>query len=269
MRTISSRQNPAVRAFRALADDADPTGARLLLDGVHLIRDAHDAGARFEIAAVSASKLARGSEEGDLAALLERQGIDVIAAPDDLFTAISPVRTPSGIAAIAVRKPASPHDICRHPGGFVLVAVEVQDPGNVGSLLRAAEAGGVTGALVCAGPAGASANPFSWKALRGSMGSVLRMPVAAGLDVDAALDGVRQAGGRLVAAVARGGVEPDAVCWSGHVALVLGGEGSGLSHEVVARCDERVTIPMADGVDSLNVAVAGGVLIYAARRQRV
>ena len=269
MRTISSRQNPAVRAFRTLADEADPTGARLLLDGAHLIRDAHDTGARFEIAAVSASRLTQDSEEHRLAALLERQGIDVIAAPDDLFRAISPVRTPSGIAAIVVRTPVSPRDICSRANGFVLVAVDVQDPGNVGSLLRAAEAGGVTGALVCAGPSGSAANPFSWKAVRGSMGSALRMPVAAGLDAATALECVTQAGGRLVAAVPRGGLDPDAIRWSGHVALVLGGEGPGLPDDIVVRCDERVTIPMAAGVESLNVAVAGGVLIYAARRQRI
>ena len=88
---------------------------------------------------------------------------------------MSPVRTPSGIVAIARRTPATaPPTSARHADAFVLAAVDVQDPGNLGSLLRAAEAGGVTGAFVC----GASANPFSWKALRGSMGSALRLPVA-------------------------------------------------------------------------------------------
>ena len=92
-----------------------------------------------------------------------------------------------------------------------LAAVDVQDPGNVGALLRAAEAGGATGAFVC----GASANPFSWKALRGSMGSALRLPVVAGMTADAVLTCMADAGVRTVAAVPRGGDDPDAVDWRG------------------------------------------------------
>jgi tRNA G18 (ribose-2'-O)-methylase SpoU len=72
-----------------------------------------------------------------------------------------------------------------------------------------------------------------------------------------------------VASVARGGRAPDEIDWTGSVALILGGEGPGLPADIVSQCDERVTIPMASGVESLNVAVAGAVLIYAARRQRI
>jgi len=134
----------------------------------------------------------------------------------------------------------------------------------MGSLIRAGEAGGITGVLVC----GSSASPFSWKAVRGSMGSILRVPVAAGLTIDAALSCIRKHGGRVVAAVPRDGRNPDTVSWRGRVALLIGGEGAGLSDADVRRADELVTIPMAEPVESLNVAVAGAVLIYAARRQR-
>jgi tRNA G18 (ribose-2'-O)-methylase SpoU len=82
------------------------------------------------------------------------------------------------------------------------------------------------------------------------------------------VDCIQAAGTRTVAAVPRGGRAPDDIDWTGSVALLLGGEGPGLSDDVVARCDDRVTIPMAPQVESLNIAVAGGVLIYAARRQR-
>ena len=268
MRTISSRQNQALRAFRALADEPDPTGARLLLDGAHLVRDAHQAGARFELVAVASSRLASDTEEGALAHALDGAGADVIVTSDQLFGAISPVRTPSGIMAIAIRDPSDPVEICQQPGGLVLLAVDVQDPGNVGALLRAAEAGGVTGALVCASGSQRSANPFSWKALRGSMGSALRLPVVAGMTASAALDCVAASGARTIAAVPRNGTDPDAIDWSGHIGLVLGGEGPGLADEVVRRCDETVTIPMAPSVESLNVASAGAILVYAARRQR-
>jgi len=269
MRIISGRQNPAVRVFRSLANSTDVTGERVLLDGVHLVREAREAGTAFEIVAIASSRLARETEEGLLAHALERDGVDVVMAPDQLFGTISPVRTPSGIIAVAQRRPARPADICARPDALTLVAVDVQDPGNLGSLLRAAEAGGVTGVLVCATPARGSANPFSWKALRGSMGSALRLPVAAGLDAPAALACLRSAGARTIAAVPRGGRDPDEVDWSGPAGIVLGGEGGGLSEEIVGQCDALVTIPMAPRVESLNVAVAGALLVYAARRARM
>jgi TrmH family RNA methyltransferase len=269
MRIISGRQNPAVRVFRSLASSADVTGERLLLDGAHLVREARDAGASFEIVAVASSRLARETEEGVLAQSLERDGVDVVMAPDQLFGTMSPVRTPSGIIAVAQRRPVTPAEICARPDALILVAIDIQDPGNLGSLLRAAEAGGVTGVLVCGTPSRGSTNPFSWKALRGSMGSVLRLPVCAGLDASEALACLRHAGARTVAAVPRGGNDPDTLDWCGPTGIVLGGEGEGLSDDIVARCDTPVTIPMAPRVESLNVAVAGALLVYAARRGRI
>ena len=264
MRQITSRQNPIVRLFRETADNPDSSGARLLLDGAHLVREARDAQLTFASVVVAASRLQTDTEEGRLAATLERNGVEVTSASDQVFAAVSPVRTPSGIVAIADRQPATVEAICASPTPFVLIVVDVQDPGNVGAIVRVAEAAGVTGVLVC----GASANPFSWKALRGSMGSLLRMPTAGRLPTEDAIASVANVGMRTVAATARGGREPDAVNWSGPAALVLGGEGPGLSDDVIARCDERVTIPMSAPVESLNVSVAAAILVYAARRQR-
>jgi RNA methyltransferase, TrmH family len=264
MKQVSSRQNPIVAAFRTLADEPDPTGTRLLLDGAHLVNDARASGLRFETVAVAASKLTTQTEEGLLAQRLEREGIDVVEASDSVFDALSPVKSPSGIIAIAGRQSATAAEICARADAFILAAIDVQEPGNVGALLRAAEAGGVTGALVC----GMSANPFSWKALRGSMGSVLRLPIVAGLTTHQALTAMRKSGVRTIAAVPRDGQEPDAIDWRGKTGLLLGGEGPGLTDEAIALADARVTIPMQGSVESLNVAVAGAILVYAARRQR-
>lgn len=265
MRIVTSRHNALVRTFQTLAKAPDPSGARLLLDGAHLVREARDARLSFASVIVAASRLSTDTEEARLAAVLERDGIEVTCARDQVFAAISPVRTPSGIVAIASRRPATPETICAGPAPFVLVVIDVQDPGNVGAIVRVAEAGGVTGLLVC----GASANPFSWKALRGSMGSLLRVPTAARLSTDEAMTHIATAGLRAVAAVARTGRDPDAARWSGPIALLLGGEGPGLPEALVARCDERVTIPMAAPVESLNVSAAAAILVYAARRQRI
>lgn len=263
MKAISSRQNATVRDFRELAAVPDPSGARLLLDGAHLVREAAHAGAVIEVVAVSASKLRCDGEEGALARELEAGGADVVLADDLVFEAMSPVRTPSGIVAIVRRTPVEPADICRR-GGFILAAVDMQDPGNLGSLLRAAEAGGVTGVLVC----GTSTSPFSWKSVRGSMGSVLRLPVAIGPSVRSTLTCMEQFGLHTIAAAPRGGVAPEHAAWRGNVGLLLGGEGPGLPPDIVAACNERVTIPMTAPVESLNVAVAGALLVFAARFQR-
>ena len=264
MKAIASRQNPIVRAFRELADAPDATGTRLLLDGAHLVRDARAAALEFELIAVASSRLTGDTDEGDMARSLESAGEDVFAVGDAAFTAMSPVRSPSGIVAVARRTPSDASAICRTNNGFILAASDVQDPGNLGALIRAAEAGGVTGILV----SGASANPFSWKALRGSMGSALRLPIAAGLPLDSVVRCARASGSRTIASVPRDGRAPEAIDWSGPVVLFLGSEGPGLPAGLLAECDERVTIPMAPPVESLNVAVAGAILIYAARRQR-
>lgn len=264
MKSITSRQNPAVRVFRNLADSPDPDGVRVLLDGVHLVRDARAANASLELVAVEASCLDGETEEGELARGFASGGVEVVSASTAVMAAMSPLTTPSRIVAIARREPTSTAAVLAQRDAFVLVAVDVQDPGNLGALVRTAEAGGAQAVLVC----GTSAHPFSWKSLRGSMGSVLRLPVVGGLDVASVLRDAKAAGAYTVATAPRNGRDPDALDWSGRVALLLGGEGPGLPAAVADACDERVTIPMAANVESLNVAVAGGILIYAARRRR-
>ena len=265
MKTISSRHNLLVRTFRELADAPDSSDTRVLLDGVHLVREARRAALEFEAVAVASPHVIGNSEEGDLARALESAGAPVFTVSDSVFAAMSPVRSPSGIVAIARRTSFDAGTISLTDNGFTLVAADVQDPGNLGGLIRAAEAGGVTGVLV----SGASANPFSWKAVRGSMGSALRMPIATGQTLDAIVRCATASGVRTVAAVPRDGRAPEAINWSGSVALLLGGEGRGLPAGLLGECDDLVTVPMAPPVESLNVAVAGAILIYAARRQRL
>src|ERR1043166_7895954 len=192
MRFVSSRQNPVVRTFRELRERPDRDGARLLLDGAHLVRDARTAAIAFDVVAVATSRLNGGTEEGGLAQELERDGVDVIAVSDAVLAAISPVRSPSGIVAIIQRSPVSPSQIYTRTDAFILAASDVQDPGNVGALLRTAEAAGVTGVVVC----GRSASPFSAKAVRGSMGGALRLPVVGPLDEATTLENMRAAGVR-------------------------------------------------------------------------
>lgn len=264
MRRISSRQNPIVRTFRELAADPPADGSRLLLDGAHLVHEARGAGLPFEQVAVSAVHADDGSDIAALADMLLREGVDVVAVTEPVMSAMSPVRSPSGIVAIAGRRPADLAPMLADPDALIVAAVDVQDPGNLGALLRAAEAGGATGVVVC----GASSSPFSWKAVRGSMGSVLRLPITVVVGADALLARARGRGLRAMASVPRGGEAPESIDWRGPVLLFVGGEGPGLGDETMAACDARVTVPMQPPVESLNVAVAGALLVYEARRQR-
>ena len=264
MQSVTSRQNPLVRSLRALAAEPDPEGRRLLLDGVHLLRAAINAGVSMDLVAVAASRLDEASEEGDAARALDRGGTVVVSVADRVFPALSPLRTPSGIVAVARRQAFDPAEVCGGTDPLVLGVLHVQDPGNLGALLRAAEAGGATGALV----GGGSASPFSWKAVRGSMGAVLRLPVVAGITSTTVVACLRTRGLRMIASVPRGGTAPEELDWTGGIGLLLGGEGSGIDDSTVSACDARVSIPMAAPVESLNVASAAAILIYAARRQR-
>lgn len=253
-----------MRAFRDAADAPDPQGRHILLDGLHLIRDASAAGVTFDTVAITNQRAESDSEESAFVRTLEHLDVDVVTVTENVMAALSPVRSPSGIVALATRHAATIDAICADPHALVVVAVDVQDPGNVGALCRAAEAGGATGVIVC----GTSAHPFSWKALRGSMGSLLRLPVVSVQSTQAALDAITPARLATLATVPRGGVSLHDVDWMQRTAVFVGAEGSGLSEDVLGACDARVTIPMQAPVESLNVAVAAALLVYEARRQR-
>jgi TrmH family RNA methyltransferase len=195
---------------------------------------------------------------------IEAAGVEVIAATAPVMAALSPVRSPSGIVALADRPAGGEQRMFDLATPVIVCAVGVQDPGNVGAILRVAEAGGATGVITTGG----SADPFGWKALRGSMGSALRLPIVSVHDTAAALDQARHHGCRIIVTVPRGGRAFDEARLDGATALVVGGEGAGLSESIVAGADELVTIPMAAPVESLNTAVCAALAVYEARRQR-
>ncbi len=141
----------------------------------------------------------------------------------------------------------------------------INNPVNVGAILRTAEAAGVTGVIATAN----TSDPFSAKALRGAMGSAFRLPVWSGTDYANALAWCAELGIRTVGTSAHSTKLFTEVDWRGSSALVVGPESNGLSSDELAAVDETVRIPMQDPVESLNVAVAAGIILYEANRQRV
>jgi TrmH family RNA methyltransferase len=180
------------------------------------------------------------------------------------MAALSPARTASGCLAVTGIKPTALDDALVPAPQLIVCAVNVQDPGNVGAIVRVAEAAGATAVLAC----GTSANPFGWKALRGSMGSAFRLPVVAHVPTGSALTAARRSGCRLIATVLSG-EPPDQLALTGPIALFVGAEGQGLPDDVLSACDDRIAVPMTAPVESLNVAVATGIILYEARRQRI
>ena len=130
-------------------------------------------------------------------------GAEGYQVSDSVMEALSPVRTPAGLVALAERPIATLADAFSPDPALVVCLIDVQDPGNVGAVVRAADAGGATGVVV----AGSSADPFSWKALRGSMGSAFRMAIAAA-EISDAVEAARSRGVQVVATVPRDGVPP-------------------------------------------------------------
>lgn len=270
METITSRQNALVRTFRTLASRR---GRRLLLDGAHLVDEALAAGVRVEVAAFSTRVLERraGDRVAELRRLadrLERGRARVVGVSDLVMAAMSPAETPSGVVAIAAHEPpAVDAALDSAPAGspaLVLLIADVQDPGNLGAMIRTAEAAGATGVVAC----GASADPYGWKALRGAMGSSIRLPVAGRPATRDAVVAARARGLRIVATGPQGGRSLYDADLRQPTALLVGGEGSGLATEIIALADESISIPMQGSVESLNVAVSAALVLYEAFRQR-
>jgi TrmH family RNA methyltransferase len=261
MERISSRQNPIVKRFRDLSR-GDSGGEWILLDGEHLLKEALASGARVDVAAFIEG-LAAGPLS-TLAAQAEQAGAHVFTVTEQVLSAVSPVRQPSGVVAIARRREAAFDEVLERKPSLVLMLSAVQDPGNVGAIVRAAEACGATGIVAGNG----TADPFGWKALRGGMGSTLRLPIAVGQSLAEAVARARAAGLRVFATAARNGTPLPKCDLRGPSAILLGGEGQGLPEELSALADDRVTIPMRPPVESLNVAVAAALVLYEASRQR-
>jgi TrmH family RNA methyltransferase len=250
VKSIASPQNPIVKLVRRLARGGrrDP---RFLLEGRKLVRAALESGFEIEGALVSGS---RAREE---ARALEARGIEVVDVAERLVRSVSALESPEGILAVA-RRPEHPREELEATG-LVPVCVGIQDPGNLGAIARVGEAAGASAIVLSRG----SADPFSPKALRGSMGSLLRVPV---FEIDD-LPWLRERGFRLAALVPREGADFRTVDWKPPVALLLGGEASGLPETMVASADLKVTIPMLGAVESLNVATAAALVLYEANRR--
>jgi TrmH family RNA methyltransferase len=264
VRRITSRANPLVARIRDVARGRGPAGT-VLLDGAHLVGEAIRSRVPLEIVAlVDAVGPGDDEELREIETAVTQSGGEVVRVPATVMSAMSPVRHPSGIVALASVGPATLDEALAASLPLILVLDGIQDAGNVGAIVRAAEACGATGIVTTVG----TADAFGWKALRGAMGSTFRLPVATGQasgEIFARLHGRRIV---TLATVPRDGIPLPSCNLDRPIAVLLGSEGDGLSDELVVRADERITIPMRAPVESLNVAVSAALTLYEAAKQR-
>jgi RNA methyltransferase, TrmH family len=280
---ITSRENRWVKLFRAgLLGTGPSSDESIAVEGPKLIVDAVGYGLETEAVLVSESgerylegilRAASGSESG-----IERSRI--LRTTDKIFESLSGTETPQGVAALFRQLVWDFDDILRVAdltrGGavgqttpLVLVIAGVQDPGNVGTILRSAEAFGATGVVATRG----TADPWSPKAVRASAGSALRLPLLRGMSIPVLLTQLRVSKIKIVAASsaasndsgAQGPSQPDL---REAVAIFIGNEGAGLAHEVENAADSYISIPMSEAVESLNAGIAASIILYEASRQR-
>jgi RNA methyltransferase, TrmH family len=282
---ITSRENRWLKRFRSALSGERGDDGIVGVEGVRLVEAALGSSLPVEALLVSES----GARHLPRIATVLASAVAVLRTSDKLFAGVADTQTPQGIAALVRPRQSTIENLL--PGTALLVVlVGVQDPGNVGTIVRAAEAFGATGAATCLADGIGTADPFGPKALRASAGSALRLPIVHGISPTILLAQLRMLGVKVYAAVAASvtlGEDyknktsdatssllcPWNIDWKTPSAILIGNEGSGLPADLARAADARVYIPQATatapvGIESLNAAMAASVLLYEAMRQR-
>ena len=248
------------------------------VEGVRLVEEALRSGCRIHAVLFSES----GERHHErLASFIDRpeMAFPVLRTTDRLFEGLADTEHPQGVAALVHPRETSFDEFVHAPlsacAPLLVILAGVQDPGNVGTILRTAAAFGATGAATAASGISGTANPFSPKALRASAGAALHLPILAGMSLPILMAQLKVAGVRTLASSVHEPQDgeqpllaPWEVDWCQPAALLVGNEGGGLPEEVERSADARIRIPMASGIESLNAAAAAAVVFYEAARQR-
>src|SRR5207248_187142 len=265
LRRIEGRHNTLVKELRQAFAWAEPSAEGFCaVEGVRIVEEAIRSGLKFH------AVFFRESAQHLAERLLPQIGthVETLLLPDKLFNASVPSEAPQGVAALVQVKQFSPEDVLeRLQLGPIVVVVGLQDPGNLGTVLRSAEAFGSAGIILGEG----TVSPFNSKVIRASAGSIFRLPVIIG-KVAGGLEAIsakfRAQNVRLIATSSHKGTPLDQATLTTPSAVFIGSEGAGLSRTVLAQTDELIAIPHTAQVESLNAGVAVSIVLYEAARQR-
>jgi TrmH family RNA methyltransferase len=255
LRRVEGRHNALVKEMRRAFSRAELTEAGdCAIEGGRILEEAIRSGLRFQAVFFSESA------EGHAKRLLPQIGAHVETAvlPDKLFASVVPSETPQGVAALVRYKQSSFEDLLEKVAlGPLVVVAGLQDPGNLGTILRSAEAFGAAGVILGEG----TVSPFNSKVVRGAAGSIFRLPALRAKLADV-LPKLREKGVRLVATSSHKGVPLPQANLAVPIAVLIGGEGAGVPRDWIAKADELVAIPHAAQVESLNAGVAASIVLY-------
>jgi TrmH family RNA methyltransferase len=268
LRRIEGRHNALVKQLRQAFSRAELTeSGDCAIEGLRILEEAIRSGLRFS------AVFFRESAQDRAERLLPQIGaqVETLLLPDKLFDSLVPSESPQGVAALVRLKEFSLDDVVeRMQVGPIVVLAGLQDPGNLGTILRSSEAFGSAGMVLGEG----TVSPFNSKVVRASAGSVFRLPVihSHGKSASGKLEEVsaklRAKDVRLIATSSHKGTPLDQADLKGATAIFFGNEGAGLPRDVMAKMDEFVSIPHASQVESLNAGVAASIVLYEAARQR-
>ena len=260
---ITSRDNSLLRQVRTVRDGK--TEELIFVEGLRLCEEAHRS--RLEIEAVVVSEeLLRKERAASTIAELSKVAKRVASVSEKLLESVSYTKTPQGIIVLARRPVASEVRLAATLAANPLLVVlhQLNNPVNVGAILRTAEAAGAAGVITTR----STSDPYSPKSLRGAMGSAFRLPIWSGTDYTDVIQWCRRRAILTICADVKASTSYVDLDWTGPCALLLGPESTGFTPEELEQADRRVTIPMKGDAESLNVSVAAGILLFEAARQR-
>lgn len=259
--TITSMRNKKIVEARKLKRRLHrEEKKRFLLEGIRGIEEALNTGARIYEVLIS-PYLFRNARGSKLYERLVDAGVEIHGVTGEVLEFVADTETPQGIVAIVGFPDLRP---ALHGTPLVMLAYEIRDPGNLGTLIRSADAFGLAGIIL----SGDVVDPFNAKCIRATMGSIFRVPLMSFDRVEDSIEFLKRQGFSIVAADVNAKTLSYDYDFQGKCGILLGSESHGLPREVVRLCDALVSIPMIGDAESLNAAVAGSVLMYEAYRQR-
>lgn len=256
---ITSASNERIKHARRVRDGREP--GLIFIEGLRLAEEA----LRSKLPLEAAFLIERDEPRHQaLRRHLEQRQVPCFETTPELLATLSDTVQTQGVILIASRPPFSLDDLFGRSGSLFLALDRIQDPGNMGTLIRTAEAAGVSGIIALGG----SVDVFSPKVLRSSMGSAFRLPVITHVEPATLIAARDMYSLQIVAAAGEGEMDYTDYDWSQPTLLLLGNEGNGIDEKLMSHCDQRLKIPMTNEVESLNVATAGAVMLFEAARQR-
>jgi TrmH family RNA methyltransferase len=261
LRRVTSRQNELVKDLRRAFTQNESSEGSLGVEGVRLMEEAIRSGLRFQAVFFSESGRAHATR---LLPQIASQ-VEVLLLPDDVFSSAVSTETPQGVAALVKLRPAKFEDVLEQiPSAPLLLGVAgIQDPGNLGTIIRSAEAFGARAVLL----GEKTVSHFNPKAVRASAGSLFRQPLIR-LKLVESISLLKEHGVRVLATSSHKGKPLNEADFTGAAMIVIGNEGAGVPQEMLALADERITIPHSERAESLNAGIAASILLYEAARQR-